>query len=179
MTCNTPPGVWGRDVPSAAWSQPDPTSCSQLGQMTCLLLVPKKYLYQNSFRYMVSKGEGEKSFFCTSYCLCCFYLFFGGGWRNLHTSFCSLHLQLITMSTLGGLRSQAGEVFPCWQSSPKKVICMPVCFALLHALSSNFLLCFRLPLLFACSFSQLRPHLLGSLASLSPYKVKCSMPSLL
>lgn len=31
MTCNTPPGVWERDVPSAAWSQPDPTSCSQLG----------------------------------------------------------------------------------------------------------------------------------------------------
>lgn len=53
-----------------------------------------------------------------------------------------------------------------------------MCFALIHALSSNFFLCFRLPLLFACSFCHLRPQLLGSLASLSPYKVKCSMPFL-
>lgn len=36
--------------------------------------------------------------------------------------------------------------------------------------------CFRLPLLFACSFSQLRPDLLGSLASFPHYKVKCSAP---
>lgn len=52
-------------------------------------------------------------------------------------------------------------------------------FALLHVLSSDLLLCFRLLLAFSWSFSQLRPYLLSSLASLPHYKVKCSMPSLL
>lgn len=52
-------------------------------------------------------------------------------------------------------------------------------FALLHVLSSDFLLCFRLLLLFSCSFSQVRPYFLSSLASLPHYKVKCSIPSLL
>lgn len=64
------------------------------------------------------------------------------------------------------------------QAGRERIWCTLVPNLFHPALFGGFL-CFRLPLLFACPFSQLKPHLLSFLDSLHHWKGKCSVALLL